>query len=273
MDAGVTLLADVAVSYVEYGAGDITERTLAQVRDIFTRFLKHELSLADAEHLLSTLVPYDTTLTRLQEIISVPDDPLPIQTDGPAAENPRRRTRPWTTTEDQRLLCALLRFGPDNWQAISQFIGNGRSRAQCSQRWYRGLNPRISKKAWTPAEEQRLHELVDQYGERNWAKIASVLGNRSDVQVRYHYLQIEESGLSMRGAVKGSGSDHAISLHDSRKSGSSPNLGLPLVIPMSPVTCRLRGPEGALCGAARTEGWGVCGADAKSLDIFLGNFL
>jgi len=29
---------------------------------------------------------------------------------------------------------------------VASFVGNGRTRAQCAQRWSRGLNPKICKK-------------------------------------------------------------------------------------------------------------------------------
>jgi hypothetical protein len=99
-----------------------------------------------------------------------------------------------------RLLSGVLHFGLDNWQQVALFVGNGRSRSQCSQRWSRVISPRISKKKWTPEEDQQLRDLVDEFGEKSWTKIASILGNRSDVQCRYHYRQLvnEMEQISLR---------------------------------------------------------------------------
>jgi hypothetical protein len=43
---------------------------------------------------------------------------------------------------------------------------------------------------WTYEEERRLLELVGAHGPRSWTRISAELGNRSDVQCRYHYLQM-----------------------------------------------------------------------------------
>lgn len=98
--------------------------------------------------------------------------------------------RTWSSYEDVRLLAGIYRYGIDNWAPISKFVGNGRTRAQCAQRWARGLNPRICKDTWDPSEDMRLMQLVQQYGDKSWTRIAASLGNRSDVQCRYHYHQI-----------------------------------------------------------------------------------
>jgi hypothetical protein len=75
----------------------------------------------------------------------------------------------------------------DNWAAVAEFVGNRRTRPQCSQRWLRGLDPRISRVLWTQEEEQKLSDLVRQHGNHAWMKIAAELGSRSDSQCRYHY--------------------------------------------------------------------------------------
>ena len=105
----------------------------------------------------------------------------------------RKRARPWNQQEDIRLLAGILHHGTDNWSLVSEIVGETRTRAQCSQRWFRGLDPRISKKRWNPEEDKKLLEFVEEYGETAWAKIASSMGNRSDVQCRYHYQQLKKS--------------------------------------------------------------------------------
>ena len=137
-------------------------------------------------------------LVRVQEILSVDDKPLPAHGElfvaspqgDSRAVNPRKKARPWTEQEDTRLLAAIHKFGLDAWGPITDFVGSGRSRAQCSQRWFRGLDPRISKVLWTSEEEQRLVNLVRQYGDHSWTKVATALGNRSDAQCRYRYYQL-----------------------------------------------------------------------------------
>jgi hypothetical protein len=96
----------------------------------------------------------------------------------------------WSTYEDSRLLAGIYRYGVNNWAPISRFVGNSRTRAQCAQRWGRGLNPRICKSSWDPSEDLRLVQLVQTYGDKAWTKVSGSMGNRSDVQCRYHYHQL-----------------------------------------------------------------------------------
>jgi hypothetical protein len=102
------------------------------------------------------------------------------------------KTRPWTPYEDQRLLAGIHRFGLQDWPAVSLFVGNDRTKAQCSQRWGRGLDPKISKDQWTSEQDQQLLELVALHGEGNWMKISTELGTRCDVQCRYRYKQLQK---------------------------------------------------------------------------------
>ena len=115
-----------------------------------------------------------------------------------------KKMRQWTEIEDQRLLSGIHKFGTDNWALVASHLGNTRSRAQCSQRWFRGLDPKILKASWTEEEENLLVQLVQQYGDHRWTKIANNLGNRSDAQCRYHYYQLlkEKQGIKLRKRIK-----------------------------------------------------------------------
>jgi hypothetical protein len=129
----------------------------------------------------------------VSRILSVPSQPLPVLQDSGIARQGKRRLNPWTSAEDQRLLAGIHKYGIENWVAIATFVGNGRSRAQCSQRWNRGLNPQLRKTRWLPEEEARLMDLVSKFGVKAWTQIAQEMLNRSDVQCRYHYLQIQRA--------------------------------------------------------------------------------
>jgi hypothetical protein len=132
----------------------------------------------------SFLTGVQEPIERLQSILSVPDTP---PADGARDGDPGKKNRMWGPTEDARLLAAIHRHGVDNWRVIAQLVGNSRSCGQCSQRWFRVLDPRLSHCQWTGLEEFRLMQLVRYYGSRSWTQIAAHMGNRSDVQCRYHY--------------------------------------------------------------------------------------
>jgi len=99
----------------------------------------------------------------------------------------RTRSRPWSNDEDEKLKTAVEENGPNNWGAVASYVGNGRTRSQCSQRWNRVINPKISKANWTPEEEKKLLESVESYGVKAWTRVAAEFGNRSDVQCRFKY--------------------------------------------------------------------------------------
>ena len=81
----------------------------------------------------------------------------------------------------------------ENWNDVAEFVGGGRTRSQCSQRWYRVIDPRITKEHWTPEEEKKLLDLVQKYGEKSWIKVAAEMVGRSDVQCRYKYRKMQKA--------------------------------------------------------------------------------
>lgn len=151
-------------------------------------YLQDLVTLTELRQLVQTVTGTTHPIDELQKIIETAPESSETITNAPVSAE--RRNRQWSIAEDRRLLAGILRNGIENWTAVSQFMGTGRSRSQCSQRWHRGLNPRISKDKWTDEEEQKLVSLVRQFGDASWTRIASKMGNRSDVQCRYRYRQI-----------------------------------------------------------------------------------
>jgi len=97
-----------------------------------------------------------------------------------------KRTRSWTACEDQHLT-QLMRTetGDDTasasvrcWSRIASLM-EGRTGKQCRERWLNQLKPGISHDAWTPAEEQLLHELHARYGNK-WVQIAMHLPGKTE---------------------------------------------------------------------------------------------
>jgi hypothetical protein len=181
--------------YILEDCPGISDATLGELRRILDHYLTGVLSFERASMIFIKKIHTDAPLQRISAIIHVPDVPIPrdfLPQDSTfqirkGIMRSRKKSRPWTEYEDQRLLCAVHKYGLENWAAVSEFIGNERTRAQCSQRWFRGLDPRISRVLWTQAEEQQLMELVQKHGDHAWMKIAIELGSRSDSQCRYHY--------------------------------------------------------------------------------------
>ncbi|OHS97157.1 r2r3-MYB transcription factor [Tritrichomonas foetus] len=121
----------------------------------------------------------------------------------------RSTNRQWTVQEDRRLIYAMYKFGEQNWKAIVSFIGNDRTRAMCSQRWYRVINPLISKCSWSQNEDTKLLGLIHEHGMTNWVKISQNFENRSDVQCRYRYKQLSKVGDEVK--------NHKLALGSSNK--------------------------------------------------------
>ncbi|CAF1005342.1 unnamed protein product [Adineta ricciae] len=97
----------------------------------------------------------------------------------------KKSYKKWTKEEDERLKDFInCNGGLTDWSRISQYVGNGRTDAQCQHRWERFLDPSITKGPWTDEEDRRVIELVRDYGARQWSLIAKELKGRVGKQCR-----------------------------------------------------------------------------------------
>lgn len=85
----------------------------------------------------------------------------------------------WSEEEDLRLAELQKKLG-NRWSCVAAYL-HGRTGQQCAQRWRHKVNPNIRKEKWTEAEDRKLAEMYDVYGQK-WAEIARHLEGRTDQQ-------------------------------------------------------------------------------------------
>jgi hypothetical protein len=190
-----TPFLSVCHSFFLQECGDVSPEQYQEVTQFLTRFvIDRDIPHTELTSKIADILGHSVEFpNRIHDILTVPEDPPSGHGLGLLSQDGTRRQNPWSKVEDNRLLCAIHKFGIQNWSAVANFVGYGRSRAQCSQRWNRGLNPDLRKLSWTADEEGRLRELVARHGVKAWTKVAHEMGTRSDIQCRYHFLQIQRN--------------------------------------------------------------------------------
>jgi len=192
---GHQIMLSVGMSFIEAVCPSIEKSQHSQLKNCLDCFLRGIWTFEACSETFTKVLGRNDPIVHIKNLVNLNNEPIPPKNDHDDCSEeiyPRRKTRTWSSYEDERLIAGLYRYGLENWSQVSSFVGNSRTRAQCSQRWYRGLDPKICKKNWTEDEDHQLMELVHLYGDKAWTKIASILGNRSDVQCRYHYKQISK---------------------------------------------------------------------------------
>lgn len=163
-----------------------------EIIEILSQYISQTMSAEDANNRLEAITRIPNPLQKINEVMQQmqPQD-YAAQTMNFQKQNQfagfRKRSSKWTPEEDERLRTAIQNNGSDNWSLISSYVGNGRTKSQCSQRWRRVLDPKIDKSNWKREEEIKLIEAVHSYGNKAWTRIAAEMGNRSDVQCRFRY--------------------------------------------------------------------------------------
>ncbi|XP_056130897.1 v-myb avian myeloblastosis viral oncogene homolog-like 2b [Lampris incognitus] len=89
----------------------------------------------------------------------------------------------WTQEEDDNLKALVNKMGPDDWKYIASFIPN-HTEQQCQHRWFKVLDPDLVKGPWTKEEDEKVIELVNLYGNKQWAIVAKHLKGRLGKQCR-----------------------------------------------------------------------------------------
>jgi hypothetical protein len=196
MDGGEDPAELVALSCLNQSLDELSPEVKKKEVKCLCDLIKGEITANEALEITKQIVDTDQPVQKIIALLSISPDPISCRHTQQFGllSSARRKARNWSQYEDQRLLAGVLKYGLDNWSQVSVFIGNGRTRAQSSQRWSRGLDPRIWKGPWTSDEESELMRQVTMFGKKAWKLIATNLGNRSDVQCRYHYGRLEATG-------------------------------------------------------------------------------
>lgn len=182
-------VASVVINTLENEAFDCSKEARELCEKTLCRQINREISFEESSAILAKYAHTNMPAVMVSKILDAFDNHKPEKISGMSGCE-HKKCRMWNSEEDILLLAAIHKFGLGDWKSISLFVGGGRSRSQCSQRWGRALDPRITKVAWDAQEEKRLCELVAEHGEHSWASVAKKLGTRSDVQCRYRYYQI-----------------------------------------------------------------------------------
>lgn len=189
----MNLLVRVGLREIEEANEKLTSPQRQLIVNTLTQLVMCKLSYRECASILSQFTNGVGAVTRLVNIMKTNQEcPAPSRACAdlrPRIPGKRKKAIVWSTDEDNRLIMAVNIYGTENWPAVSRFVGQGRTRGQCSQRWVRVLDPKISKRPWTAKEDLELCKAVEKFGERNWMRVAESLGNRSDVQCRYRYRQ------------------------------------------------------------------------------------
>lgn len=89
----------------------------------------------------------------------------------------------WTQEEDDNLKALVQKVGANDWKYIASFIQN-HTEQQCQHRWFKVLDPDLVKGPWTKEEDEKVIELVNHYGNKQWALVAKHLKGRLGKQCR-----------------------------------------------------------------------------------------
>lgn len=202
--------------------GSESDETIKSCEKIICDQINRKISLEEASYNLFVLVNTDEPARLIHRVLYAFDHHKPVISCNEKQVG-IRKCNLWRQEEDILLLAAIHRYGLGDWKSISHFVGNGRTRSQCSQRWGRALDPKIAKIPWSKEEDDNLLKLVQEFGPHTWAKIARNMSSRSDVQCRYRYIQLMKKEHSSHLPVLGYQEEATSNSDESAKSPAGPN--------------------------------------------------
>jgi hypothetical protein len=115
----------------------------------------------------------------------------------------------WTLEEDAKLTSAVTntpkkKLGKGyrtDWVTIAALVPS-RKRSQCKNRWCDVLDPSINrttgqKGSWTTDEDNKLRDVVQSYGGKNWDAIAALIPTRTKRQLRDRWSNVFATSVDM----------------------------------------------------------------------------
>jgi myb proto-oncogene protein len=113
----------------------------------------------------------------------------------------------WTEEEVLKLKKAIEMHGDKDWGTIAALVP-GRTRKQCSDKWYNALDPSIdlaiiNTGKWTEDEKLKLKAAAQMYGGKDWAAIAAFVSGRTKNQCcnKWYESNTETTGCKGRWTV------------------------------------------------------------------------
>ncbi|KAF8708430.1 Myb-like DNA-binding domain, partial [Rhizoctonia solani] len=101
----------------------------------------------------------------------------------------------WTKEEDQALRKGVASFGR-MWTKVQEYV-QGRTDAQCRERWSNMLDPSLKTGLWEEEEDKILFDAASQ--KLPWSKISALLPGRTDSRCAKRYqmlIKLRDGGLS-----------------------------------------------------------------------------
>jgi len=103
----------------------------------------------------------------------------------------------WSKEQDQVLYNILDFTKRGKWKFASMMLNNQKTPLECFHR-FKKLNDNFYKGKWTKDEDEKLKKLVEKHGKK-WKFISTLLGNRSNKQVRNRFIDyLDEKILSTK---------------------------------------------------------------------------
>lgn len=92
---------------------------------------------------------------------------------------------PWSLEEDEALRAHVHRYGKGKWCRITEILPR-RNGKQARERYLNHLDPSVVKSPWTVEEDEKLLQLVLQFGKR-WSLISKKIPGRTDNSCKNRY--------------------------------------------------------------------------------------